>query len=452
MMELNGRNILVVGMERSGIASANLLLAHRAHVTAADQKAFEQLSKAAQALRENGVEFRLQRDGRFEDFDAIVISPGVPFDAPEVRRARDCGVPVIGEVELAAPFLQGRIVGITGSNGKTTTTALTGHILAESHIPVQVGGNIGTPITAMVETSRADQWNVLELSSFQLETTLTFRSDVAVILNITQNHLDRHHTMDEYADAKAHILDHQTTSDTAILNAADPYCRKFADRGAGKRIWFSSAPRADVEFHLSEDHLCRGGDRIIAASEVPIRGLHNLENTLASIASAHLAGASFSAIANAIRSFHAVEHRLEFVARIDGIDFYNDSKATSVDATLKALDAFDHGLWVILGGKDKDSNYAPLCEPLAAKARAALLIGSAADKINRQLDGAVHRIMSGTLKSAVDTAFADARPGDTILLAPACASFDQFQSYEHRGRTFKDLVRALQPIQHGTKA
>jgi UDP-N-acetylmuramoylalanine--D-glutamate ligase len=447
-MELKGRNILVVGMERSGIASAELLLAHGARVSAADQKRLEELSEAAQALRAKGVTFQMQKEGGFEEFDGVVISPGVAFDAPEVQAARDRGVPVIGEVELAAPFLKGRTIGITGSNGKTTTTALTGHILAESNVPVQVGGNIGTPVTAMVETSRAAQWNVLELSSFQLETTIGFRPGIAIILNVTQNHLDRHHTMDEYAEAKAHVLDHQTSVDYALLNAADSYCQKFAERGDAQRIWFSSADNANTDFHLSDGYLRHKSERIIAAGEVPIRGRHNLENTMAAIAAAHLAGATFRDIAEAIRSFHAVEHRLEFVRRLNEIDFYNDSKATSVDATLKALDAFDHGLWVILGGKDKDSDYAPLRAPLAAKARAALLIGSAAEKINRHLDGAVERVMAGTLESAVGHAFTHAEAGDTILLAPACASFDQFQSYEHRGHVFKDLVRGLQSAEH----
>ncbi len=451
-MDLEGRNILVVGMERSGIASAELLLRHGARVTAADQKDFEKWNAAAQALRAKGVEPRLQSAGGFERFDAVVISPGVPFDAQEILRAREQGVPVIGEVELAAPFLQGRTIGITGSNGKTTTTALTGHILTETQIPVQVGGNIGTPVAAMVEASRTDQWNVLELSSFQLETTRTFRPDIAVILNITQNHLDRHHTMDQYADAKGRILDRQTTSDFAILNAGDPYCASFARRGAAQRIWFSSAADAATDYRIADGYLCRHSERIIATGDVPIRGRHNLENTIAAIAAAHLAGAPLAKIGAAIRSFHAVEHRLEFVRRLDEIDFYNDSKATSVDATLKALEAFEHGLWVILGGKDKDSDYHPLRDPLAAKARAALLIGTAAEKIRGHLDGAVPSIMAGTLDAAVATAFARAQPGDTILLAPACASFDQFQSYEHRGRVFKELARALEPHRHGAKA
>ncbi len=450
-MEIAGRHILVVGMERSGIAAAGLLLEKGAQVTAADQKPFEQLSEPARHLLSQGVTFQLQSEAGFERFDGIVLSPGVPADAQELAPARRKGVPVIGEVELAAPFLKGRTIGITGTNGKTTTTALTGHILAESGVPVQVGGNIGTPVAAMAATSRDGQWNVLELSSFQLETIQTFRPDVAVMLNITQNHLDRHYTLEQYADAKARIFDHQTASDYAVLNAQDPHCREFANRGAAARVWFNGA-----DVYLDREGIWFRGEPVIASADVPIRGRHNLENTMAAIAATHLAGVSPASMANAIRSFHAVEHRLEFVQRLNGVDFYNDSKATSVDATLKALDAFDQGLWVILGGKDKGSDYTPLRVPLRAKAHAALVIGTAAEKIAGQLDGAVPLIESGTLESAVRAAFAKAHPGDIILLAPACASFDQFQSYEHRGRVFKELVRSLNtahtPEEHGTTA
>jgi UDP-N-acetylmuramoylalanine--D-glutamate ligase len=446
-MEIEGRNILVVGMERSGIAAAELLLAKGARVTAADQKPFDRLNAAARELRDRGVRFQMQSDGGFEQFDGIVLSPGVPADANELQSARGKGIPVIGEVELAAPYLKGRTIGITGTNGKTTTTALIGHILAESNVPGQVGGNIGTPVTAMVATSRDEQWNVLELSSFQLETIATFRPDIAVLLNVTQNHLDRHYTLEQYADAKARIFDRQTASDYAVLNAQDPFCREFANRGKARRVWFNGA-----DVYLDRNPIRYRGEPVIASADVPIRGRHNLENAMAAIAAAHLAGVPLASIANAIRSFHAVEHRLEFVKRVDGVDFYNDSKATSVDAALKALDAFEKGLWVILGGKDKGSDYTALRVPLSAKAHAALVIGSAAEKIAGQLDGAVPIIQAGTLASADAAAFQSAHPGDTILLAPACASFDQFQSYEHRGRVFKELVSALAPGEHGTTA
>jgi UDP-N-acetylmuramoylalanine--D-glutamate ligase len=451
-MELKDRNILVAGMEKSGIASVEFLLRHGAHVTAADAKPLEQLNVAARALAARGVPFRLQSDGGFEEFDAVVLSPGVPFDAPEVLAARDRGIPVIGELELAAPFLAGHTIGITGSNGKTTTTALTGHILAECGVPVQVGGNIGTAVTAMVATSKESQWNVLELSSFQLETTVSFRPNIAVILNITQNHLDRHHTMDQYADAKGHILDHQVETDHAVLNADDEYCRRFETRGPAGRVWFSGTRKLSRGAHLDNGQIWFNGEPVLPAGDLLIRGRHNLENAMAAIEACYLAGAALPEIARAVRTFHAVEHRLEFVARVSEIDFYNDSKATSVDATLKALDAFDEGVWIILGGKDKGSDYTALRSQLAKKARAALLIGAASNKIARALDGAVDLIDAGTLDAAVRAAYQQARPGDTILLAPACASFDQFQSYEHRGRVFKDLVRGLETKEHGTTA
>jgi UDP-N-acetylmuramoylalanine--D-glutamate ligase len=451
-MEWRGKKVLVVGMEKSGIASAALLMRKGAAVSAADQKPFNELKESTRDFLYGGIGFRQQSEGGFENFDAIVLSPGVPFDTREVEPARAAGIPIIGEVELAAPFLKGHSIGITGSNGKTTTTALTGHILAETGFAVQVGGNIGTPVTAMIETSAGNQWNVLELSSFQLETIQTFRPDIAVILNVTQNHLDRHYTMERYAEAKAQILDHQRASDWAVLNAEDSYCQKFGSQGKAGRIWFSSRAGARADVVLENGRIWFKGQPVIDAKDVPIRGVHNLENTMAAIAAAHLAGASLGAISEAIKSFRAVEHRLEFVRRVSGIDFYNDSKATSVDATLKALDAFESGLWVILGGKDKGSDYTPLRVPLTEKARAAMLIGSAASLISAALDGSVELISSGTLEAAVSKAFQLARAGDTILLAPACASFDQFQSYEHRGRVFKDLVNALIPKEHGTTA
>ena len=456
-MEIAGRKVLVVGMEKSGVASAELLLRERARVTAADQKPFEALGESARKLRERGVEFQLQSEGGFDRFELVVLSPGVPFDAPEVMAARNAGVPVIGEVELATPFLKGRTIGITGSNGKTTTTALTGHILAEAGVPVQVGGNIGTPVTAMVATSLPDQWNVLELSSFQLETTSSFRPDVAMVLNITQNHLDRHRTMEAYAEAKARILDFQLPDDWAVLNAEDEWCVRVGSRGKARRVWFSSRRGAETDVQLENDFILYQGQHVMPIAKVPIRGLHNLENTMAAVAAARLAGVDLAAIASAVATFRAVEHRLEFVRSIDGVDFYNDSKATSVDATLKALSAFDGGLWVILGGKDKGSDYRPLRKPLATKARAALLIGSAAPKIASELEGALEMIPAGTLETAVGRAFDLAQPGDTVLLAPACASFDQFQSYEHRGHVFKEMVHRLPQkgamvSDHGAKA
>lgn len=427
---------LVVGMKDSGIAAVRLLLESGVEVRTTDLKPVEPIP---------GVPFQLQSPAVFEDADLIVLSPGVPADLPELDRARERGARVIGEIELAAGCLQGPIIGITGANGKTTVTAMIGHLLRECGIPVQVGGNIGTPVCAMTATSRPDQWNVIELSSFQLETIETFRARIAVALNVTPDHLDRHHTFENYAAAKGRLFATQQPGDFAVLNAEDATCVRYASLTPGRTTWFSSRRQVEPGAWLEDGVVRLNGEPLIPAAEIPIRGLHNVENTMAAAAAAFLAGARPEAIAAAIRTFRAVEHRLEFVRSVGGIDFYNDSKATNVDATLKALDAFEGGLWVILGGKDKGSDYTVLREPLKQKARAALLIGAAAEKIERHLGDAVPLLRPGTVEEAIRQAYAAAAPGDTVLLAPACASFDQFRSYEHRGRVFKDLVQRLEP-------
>lgn len=432
-MRIDGAKALVVGMAKSGIAACALLQAHGADVLATDRKPMENLA----------VPFAIQAPAVFEGRDLIVVSPGVPADLPELQSARGRGVPVIGEVELAGFYLKGPVIGITGSNGKTTTTALIGHILANCGIANQVGGNIGTAPAAMIDSSRDNQWNVLELSSFQLETVSTFHAHVGIALNVTPNHLNRHYTFENYAAAKSRLFLNQTETDFAILNAGDPVCRGYASQGRGRPVWFSMQPREDGVW-FDGTNIIAGGEVVMPARELPIRGLHNVENTLAAVAAARIAGAGLSDIAAALRTFKAVEHRLEYVATVCGVDFYNDSKATSVDATAKALATFDHGVWLILGGEDKGAPYTPLAEDLRRKGRAVLTIGAAAGNIARDLDGAIPIIPAGTLDKAVREAFAQAIPGDTVLLAPACASFDQFSSFEHRGRAFKEIVSQLQ--------
>ncbi len=432
-MELAGKQVVVVGMGKSGTAAVKLLLEHRAEVRAVDEKPQEAVL---------GIAVEPQAEKSFEGAELVVISPGVPADLDLLDRVRARGVPVIGELELAAPYLEGRNIGITGTNGKTTTTALTGHILRESGIPCQVGGNIGTPPAAMIDTSRPDQWNVLELSSFQLETIETFRAQIAMCLNVTQNHLDRHHTFENYKQAKARLFETQDRQDVAILNADDPVTVEFARRTSASILWFSSSRNVTGAW-LEGNVIQIEGEALLDVRDLRLRGRHNYENVMAAALAAREAGAELSRIAEAARTFTPVEHRLEFVREIDGIAYYNDSKATSVDATLKAIDAFPGGLWIIIGGKDKGSDYTVLREPLRAKARAALVIGAAARKIAVQLADAVLVVDCGTLPAAVQQASRSAEPGDTVLLAPACASFDQFDSYEHRGRVFKDLVNAL---------
>jgi len=429
-MNLEGANTVVVGMARSGVAAVELLRQKGARVRAVDQNP--------------GIDVEPQTAAVFEGADLIVLSPGVPADIAELSDARARGVKIVGDLELASWFLQGEIIGITGSNGKTTSTALTGHILKESSIAAQVGGNIGTPPASMVASSRADQWNVLELSSFQLETTETFRAHIGAALNVTPDHLDRHYTMENYAQAKARLFVNQREGDFAVLNHDDEITRGYASSTKGTAVWFSSshvvaAPGA----YLENGKVVLDGDVLMDAAEAPLRGVHNLQNIMAAAAMAKLAGASNSQIRAAVKTFPGVEHRLEFVRERNGVAWYNDSKATNVDATLKAIAAFEGGLWIILGGKDKNSDYTPLAEPLKHKAHAALLIGAAAEKIRAQLSGQVRMIACRTLEAAVNEARARAGPGDTVLLAPACASFDQFQNYEHRGREFKRLVGEL---------
>jgi len=427
--------VVVVGMARSGTAAVELLLARGEQVRAVDQTAAQVAGLP--------IPVEPQTDAAFADADLIVLSPGVPADVDVVSRARGRGIRVIGDLELASWFLQGDTIGITGANGKTTTTALVGHILQSSGIPAQVGGNIGTPPASMVKASREGQWNVLELSSFQLETTETFRARIGSALNVTPDHLDRHYTMENYVEAKARLFVNQRETDSAVLNADDRACRAYAGRGAGKPAWFSSTQTVSPGAYLSDNRIMLDGAELMAASEVPLRGMHNLENVMAAAAIARLAGATHQQIRAAVMTFPGVEHRLEFVRDLGGVAWYNDSKATNVDATLKAIHAFPGGLWIILGGKDKNSDYTLLSEPLKAKAHAALLIGAAAGKIEAQLRGAVPLIRCGTIDVAIEEANARAGRGDTVLLAPACASFDQFENFEHRGREFKRLVGRL---------
>ncbi|MEZ5357074.1 MAG: UDP-N-acetylmuramoyl-L-alanine--D-glutamate ligase [Bryobacteraceae bacterium] len=435
--------VLVVGLARSGVAALRLLAREGAVVTGTDSRALADLPEAAAALTRAGAVFLPESSVQSDRYALVVISPGVPVDTPLLGAARAAGVPIIGEMELASYFMAGPVSAITGSNGKTTTTALHGHILREAGIAAQVGGNIGTPPAAMIETSRGDQWNVLEVSSFQLETISHFRAGIGACLNVTPDHLDRHGSMKAYERAKGRLFETQDEGGVAVLNADDEACVRFASLGAGRKTWFSLQCPVSSGWWLDEGTIWHDGQRVLEAASIPLRGRHNIENVLAAASCSSLAGAPHAAIAAAVTTFPGVEHRLEFVRALDGVDFYNDSKATNVDATLKAIDAFEGGLWVILGGKDKGSDYRPLREPLAARARAVLLVGAAAPVIASHLEGAVPLVDCGAIAEAVRYASGRAAPGETVLLAPACASFDQFESYEHRGRVFKQLVQQL---------
>jgi UDP-N-acetylmuramoylalanine--D-glutamate ligase len=380
----------------------------------------------------------------------LVISPGVPTKAIPIRYAERAGAEVIGEVELASRYLKGRIVGITGSNGKTTTTQLTGELLKDAGLPTQVGGNIGKPLISLVETSRDDGWTVVELSSFQLETIKEFHPAVAAVLNVTPNHMDRYESFTDYAAAKHRIFMNQAPGDLAVLNADDDIVSSW---GAGLRAHVSSF---SVKRELEEGLFLRGreivsrsgnGERVLMdTTEMKLRGLHNVENVLAALSMGLACGADPESMRETVKRFEPVEHRLEFVTEIQGIKFYNDSKATSVDATVKALEAFqdDAGKVVlILGGRGKKAPYAPLASLVREKVRKLVLIGEDAETIAAELAEYAATEKAAGVREAVALAFRAAEEGDTVLLAPACASFDMFDSFEHRGGVFKDEVQSL---------
>jgi UDP-N-acetylmuramoylalanine--D-glutamate ligase len=448
-IDLAGKRVLVVGLARTGEVAALFSAAHGAIVTATDQKPAQELRETAARLRRAGIKLELggHNPGAFLEQDLIIVSPGVPAHLPFFEAARLRGIPVWSEIELAWRILRGTLVAITGSNGKTTTTALIAHILKTAGMPALIGGNIGTPLLSLVEPSQDSSVTVAELSSFQLETIEAFRPDIGVLLNLTPDHLDRHGSFEEYASAKMRIFENQLERDAAVLNADDPeVTRRMPSRP--RIYWFSRLKRVAAGAFLRDNEIVFRGDEketpVARRDEIPLRGEHNVENVLAACAAAFLAGADPGAISSGVRTFKAVEHRLEFVAEIGGVVFYNDSKATNVDATLKAVEAFPGSLIVILGGKDKGSPYAPLREPLRQRARMAILIGAAARKIAAELRDAVPVKHAKTLDRALEVAMAHAKPGDTVLLAPACSSFDQFENYEHRGRVFKELVGKLQ--------
>jgi UDP-N-acetylmuramoylalanine--D-glutamate ligase len=447
-MELRGKRVLVVGLARTGVAAAQFCVAHNAIVTATETRGEVELAGIPAKLREEGV--MLELDGHTEKTflaqDLIIPSPGVPADDPVLVTARAKGITVWSEIELAYRFLEGKLIGITGSNGKTTTTTLVHHILKSAGVESFLAGNVGTPLISVVEQVVAGTVAVVELSSFQLELIETFRPDIGVFLNLTPDHLDRHKTLEAYGAAKARLFENQTELDAAVLNLDDQLSRQYLPKKA-QVFWFSRKKgTAQGACLYGQDIFITHGRQeefVMKQSEISLPGAHNVENVLAAITAARLAGVDAKTIGKAARSFKGVEHRLEFVAEIRGVRYFNDSKATNVDATLKALDAFPGRILIILGGKDKGSDYTVLQDSLQQKAILALLIGAAAEKIESQIAGSVVIERAGTLQRAVAIAVRTAKAGDIVLLAPACASFDQFQNYEQRGQVFKELVRAL---------
>jgi UDP-N-acetylmuramoylalanine--D-glutamate ligase len=450
MIELKNKRVLVVGLGKSGLAAAHFLKERGARVTVSDARPATLIAELSELL-DQGFMVEAGSHGllTFRRQDLIVVSPGVPMSTPVLSQVRAMGAHIIGELELGVEFLQGEVIGVTGSNGKTTTTALLGEILKAAGRPTLVGGNIGLPVTALVAESTPETWSVIEVSSFQLETVETFRPKIAVVLNITPDHLDRHGSFEIYAAAKARITEFQTGEDFLVLNGEDKATQMVAAKTKARIYWFSGRRQIKQGAFVHGESIFfmpREGAKpepVMPVAEITLAGAHNVENVLAAVCAARLAGVEGETIRKAVGAFKAVEHRLEFVRDVDGVRYYNDSKATNVDATMKAVASFDGGIHLILGGKDKDSDYTTLAPLLRERVKTVITIGSAAEKIERELDGVVKIESAETLARAIEFAHATAVTGDTVLLAPACSSFDQFENYEQRGRVFKELVAAL---------
>jgi UDP-N-acetylmuramoylalanine--D-glutamate ligase len=454
LASLAGRRVAVVGLARSGIAAARLLREAGAQVVGTDVRPIDALSDDARALQRLGVRLIAADADPLAGAELVVVSPGIPLDGEQLAPARRRGVPVIGELELGWRASEGQAVAITGTNGKTTTTALIGALLARQGWPVLVAGNIGTPLAGEALRTGAPGWLVLEVSSFQLETIETFRPRVAAVLNVTPDHLDRHGTLAAYTAAKARIFENQGPGDVAVLNADDPGACALAASARVDLVWFSRRRELPRGVFVRDGSIvaCLEGtpEPIGPLGEIPLRGAHNVENVLAAAACARWLGASPALIREGIGAFRAVAHRIEFVRALDGVSYYNDSKGTNVESTIKALESFPEPVVLIAGGKGKGQDFAPLARAARGRVTLAVLIGEDAGRLAAAFAAeGLPTARNQSLSGAVHAARAGARAGHVVLLSPACASFDMFDSYEHRGDTFKQLVEDLRPEAEG---
>jgi UDP-N-acetylmuramoylalanine--D-glutamate ligase len=446
---LAGRRVAVVGLARSGVAAARLLLAAGADVVGTDARAVDALGPAVAALGRAGVRLAAPASpDALDGADLVVVSPGVSANAPLLARPRAREVPIIGELELAWRAMEAETIAITGTNGKTTTTALTGALLAGQGRPVLVGGNIGTPLADGALGFPADGVVVAEVSSFQLETVDAFRPAVAAVLNLTPDHLDRHGTFAAYVDAKARIFRNQTEADRAILNADDDATAALAARTRARVVWFSGRRALDAGVFVRDGWIVArrdgGEERIGPLAEIGLRGRHNVDNVLAAAACALASGVGPAAIRRAVAAFRAVAHRIEPVRELGEVAFYNDSKGTNVASTVKALESFAEPVILIAGGKGKGQDFTPLADAARGRVTHAVVIGEDGPRVGAALAAAgVAVTPAGSMAEAVAAAHALARPGHVVLLSPACASFDMFDNFEHRGEVFRAVVEGL---------
>jgi UDP-N-acetylmuramoylalanine--D-glutamate ligase len=453
-MRYDGKSVVVAGAGRSGIAAARFLLARGARVILTDTQSPEALESRIAPLRgiaaqtgELALELGGHRTETFARCDFVVVSPGIPLTLPVFTASREAGVPILAEVELAYRHLQGRIIGITGSNGKTTTTALVSRLLLGAGLKAYAAGNIGAPLIGFAEDSSPDAVYAVELSSFQLEGIWEFRPYVGAMLNLTPDHLDRYAGFDAYVAAKRRIFMNQGRTDFAVLNADDAKTAAMGTDMKAGVVWFSRLKiPARGAFVRNGRVVFRDetGERdLFGVGAVALKGTHNLENVLASCAMALLSGAAPESLEESVRRFSGVEHRIEFVSKIDGVEYFNDSKATNVDATIKSIEAFEGNILLIAGGRDKGSDFTVLRSPVRERVKHVVTLGEAAAKLKTALADVTDVSAARSMQEAVSMCRQLARPGDVVLLAPACASFDMFEDYEHRGRVFKEAVRGL---------
>jgi UDP-N-acetylmuramoylalanine--D-glutamate ligase len=447
-MDLRGKRVLVVGLARTGIATAKFLKAKGSFVTTTEMKPKEEMKEAVEELKGMNIstEWGGHQIGTFLKQDIIVVSPGVDLNIEPIQKALKYGMKVISEIELAYHFIHVPVISVTGTNGKTTTTLLIGEMLKEDGKKVGVGGNVGEPLILFADGK--DRWEVLvvEISSFQLEAIEDFRPRISVLLNITEDHLDRYPSYQDYIEAKVRIFTNQNSGDLAVLNRDDPIVRQYSGKVKAKKVLFSLAEKLEEgAFSNAQTIFLRigGEEEEYSLAKAPLKGIHNVENMMAALTAARIFGCSRKAIQNVINRFEGLEHRLEFVRKIEGVRFYNDSKGTNVGSVVKSLQSFSEPVILIAGGKDKNGDLSPLKELIKERVKYLILIGEAKERMNRELGRLTDTFMAKAMEEAVLLAHEKAKGGEVVLLSPACSSFDMFKDYKERGRVFKEAVLRL---------
>lgn len=450
-MDLKGKKVLVVGLARTGVSTAKFLVSKGARVRVSDSSPEEKLARSLEELK--GLDLEIETGRHTEEWfikaDMIVVSPGVPLDIKPLSAAQHKGVVIISEIELASRFIDAPIIAITGTNGKTTTTTLIGEILKKSGKRVFVGGNIGNPLIEYVMEGNKADFIVAEISSFQLEGIRDFRPYISILLNITEDHLDRYPSMEAYIQAKGLIYRNQRYTDYAVISADDVLVKRLTKGIEPRKIGFSREREVVDGIYYREGKIFSSimGDAVYEPERFRIKGVHNIENAMASIAACELAGCGRDTIQEALEEFHGLPHRVEFVTEIGGVSYYNDSKGTNIGATLSALTGFERNVILLAGGKDKGGDYSVMAPLVQEKVKGMILFGEARDKINKSIGSCTDTVLVGNLKEAMEVVKRTAVKGDTVLLSPACSSFDQFSGYAERGKVFRELVLAMKQVE-----